>query len=116
MHTNTKITNRITNIQSQNDKIYFKDTSDYLHLWQRTNYISMIFEVSKTVRVQTVVFWVVTPCSLVEDLSILKMEPVSYSKTLITPYRCTRCHNPKDYDLKIIQIRQSTFANTQSQR
>jgi hypothetical protein len=43
------------------------------------------------------VFWVVAPCSLVEEVIIaLMMEAASTSETLVNFYQTTRHNNPED--------------------
>jgi hypothetical protein len=72
------------------------------------------FEVLTLVKVYSVVFWVVTPCSLIRDTNFgeehtafkfraasktLKMEAVCSSETLVSSCQTIRCHNPEDNNI-----------------
>lgn len=61
-------------------------------------------------RVVTILFWIATPCRLVDIhqrfggtycplfwTSSLKMEMVSFSETLISTYESTQCNNPEQH-------------------
>jgi hypothetical protein len=66
---------------------------------------NMRFEVFIAVKIQVQVFWVVKPRNFAVGYqsfrgpSILKMEVVWTSETLVSYYNATRRHNPEDLDL-----------------
>jgi hypothetical protein len=45
------------------------------------------------------VFWVLAPCSLVEDIALM-MEAARTSETLVNFYQTTRRYNPEDSHLQ----------------
>jgi hypothetical protein len=60
----------------------------------------MIFEVLTAVKMPMVGFWVVTPCELAykqQGLSVLKIEVLFSSETLVPISKPTRRHNPADH-------------------
>jgi hypothetical protein len=81
------------------------------------------FEVLKAASMKMAVFWVVTPCRLVEvyqrlrgtyclhhqDLIALMMEATSTSETLVNFYQTTRRYNPEDSHLHKSSLQRSVL-------
>jgi hypothetical protein len=60
------------------------------------------FGVLTVMKIQVVVFWVVTPCSDVADT--LKIEAAWSFESLVYYHIATQCQNPDDHDLMLSSV------------